>query len=144
MNREVNGTSMGNVSVDNEVIKNIALKAATDINGVYRPRRTFRQKIAHFIVRKDMADGVRLEFISESELKLSLKLTVEYGVNIPYITGSVQENVKRAVEYMTGLTVSEVAITITEVNLNKDIKLNLDFEGNADNPVSAVDDLDNI
>ena len=139
MTKEVDGSNLGNVSVDNEVIKNIALQAATDIEGIYKTRGSLMGKALHFLTKKERAYGVKLEFISDTELKISLQLTVGYGMNIPYITGTVQENVKRAIEYMTGLTVVEVNIKISQIDL-KHAGVRVEFKKNAGDPISAIDD----
>jgi uncharacterized alkaline shock family protein YloU len=123
MSTEYNDTSLGDISVNNEVIKNIALKAAVDTGGVERIKKGLMSKISDAVKRKDSAHGVRLEFSSGSELKITLKLMVEYGVNIPYVAGAVQENVKKAVENMTGLTVTEVGVKIVEIQGKKKVEV---------------------
>jgi len=100
------------ISVDNEVIKKIALKAATDVKGIYKIRKGVISKIWDALTKKDSADGVKLEFTNSSKVKITLELMVEYGVNIPYVAGAVQESVKRAVEFITDLVVTEVTVKI--------------------------------
>ena len=119
MSAEYNDTNLGDISVDNEVIKNIALKAATDIDGICSIRKGFMKRVCNSLTRRDSAVGVRLEFRSGSEVKINLKLMIEYGVNIPHVAGAVQESVKNAVDYMTGLSVAEVAVKIIEIQTKK-------------------------
>jgi len=119
MNAEYNEINLGDISINNEVIKNIALKAATEINGVYGLRTNMIKKIWNTLTKKEPAVGVTLEFISASEVKLTLKIMIGYGMNIPHYAGIVQENVKKAVEYMTGLNVAEVAVKVVEVEAQK-------------------------
>jgi len=47
---------------------------------------------------------------------------VEYGVRIPDVSWQIQENVKKAVETMTGLNVVEVNIHIQGVHIEKEVK----------------------
>ena len=115
MTAEYNETNLGDISINNEVIKNIALKAATEIKGVYGVKSNIFKKLLSSLMRKEPATGVSLEFVGGSEIKLALKIVVGYGLNIPHIAGIVQENVKKAIEHMTGLTVSEVSVKIVEV-----------------------------
>ena len=117
---EYSGTNLGDISIDNNVIKNIALKAAAEIPGIHEIRRGRLGKIWNTITRKGPACGVKLEFTSASELKITLRLMIEYGINIPETSEVVQESVKKAVEHMTGLTVSEVAVKIIGIEYNKD------------------------
>ena len=120
MNKEYDNTGLGDISVDNEVIKNIALKAATEIGGIYEIRKRRLVKIWNMLIKKNPARGVKLEFTDASELNITLKLLIEYGANIPHAAEAVQENVKKAVENMTSLTVAEVAVKI--VGMQKDNK----------------------
>jgi len=123
MNKEYDNTGLGDISVDNAVIKNIALKAATEIEGIHELGRGGRlTKIWNALAKKSAARGVKLEFTDASELNITLKLLTEYGTNIPYAAGAVQERVKKAVESMTGLTVAEVAVKIIGIHDELDIK----------------------
>ena len=45
------------------------------------------------------------------------KRQLEYGYNIPEVTGAVQDKVKNAIETMTGLSVEDVNIRVAGVNL---------------------------
>lgn len=119
MNTEYNGTNLGDISVDNEVIKNIALKAAADTKEIHAIQKGFIKRIWNLLIKRDSAVGVKLEFITGSEVKITLKLSIDYGVNIPSVAGTVQENVKSAVEYMTGVTVAEVAVKIVDIQTTK-------------------------
>lgn len=126
MSTEYNDTNLGDISIDNEVIKNIALKAAADTKGIHAIRKGFIKRIWNSLTKRDSAVGVKLEFITVSEVKITLKLMIEYGVNIPYIAGTVQENVKSVVEYMTGLAVTEVAVKIVGIEIKKGAIMEID------------------
>lgn len=119
MNAEYNESNLGDISINNDVIKNIALKAATDISGIHSTRVNFIKKMWNTLRKKDSATEVILEFINSSEIKITLRIMMEYGVNIPHLAGIAQENVKKEVEHMTGLTVTEVAVKIVEVDTEK-------------------------
>ena len=112
MVQEFRNAELGDISVDNEVIKNIALKAATDINGVYELKGGYISNIWNKLMRRGSARGVKLEFQNASEVKIILRLLVEYGVSIPDVAEEVQQNVKNVVEHMTGLNITEVAVSI--------------------------------
>ncbi|MFH0764242.1 MAG: Asp23/Gls24 family envelope stress response protein [Candidatus Omnitrophota bacterium] len=53
--------------------------------------------------------------MKESEVKLTVSIIVEYGIDIPRVADEVQENVKRAVEKMTGLVLAEVDVVVEGV-----------------------------
>jgi len=113
MNPKYDTAGTGDISVNNEVIKNIALKAATEIEGIHEIKRGRLGRIWRAVAKKSAASGVKLAFASDSEVSITLRLAVEYGRNIPDAAGAAQERVKKAVEHMTGLTVTEVAVKIT-------------------------------
>jgi uncharacterized alkaline shock family protein YloU len=71
--------------------------------------------------RKNLSKGVKVE-VGEKETAIDLYIVVEYGIRIPEIAWNIQENVKKAVENMTGLNVIEVNIHIQGVNFEKETK----------------------
>ena len=126
MSTEYSSTNLGDISINNEVIKNISLKASTEIEGIHEISRGYPEKIWKALTKKSSARGVKLEFANESEVTITLKLMIDYGMNIPDAAGAVQENVKKAVEHMTGLTVAEVAVKIVGIQPKKNIPLKED------------------
>jgi len=59
-------------------------------------------------------DGVKVE-VGEKEAAVDLYIIVQYGIRIPEVALAAQENVKRAIETMTGLTVVEVNVHVQGV-----------------------------
>ena len=53
--------------------------------------------------------------MGEKEAAVDLNVVVRYGAVIPEVCTSVQQNVKRAIEIMTGLDVVEVNVHVTNV-----------------------------
>ncbi len=60
------------------------------------------------------ARGVSVE-VGEEEAAIDLTLAVEYGAQIPRTTQAVRSNVINRVENLTGLRVTEVNITVNDV-----------------------------
>ncbi|MBU4376439.1 MAG: Asp23/Gls24 family envelope stress response protein [Candidatus Omnitrophica bacterium] len=110
---------LGDIRLDNEVIKNIAIKAATEVQGVHELQKGRIRDMWSTLTGKTSAMGARLDFRGNTELSIKLNLTVEYGVNITDAASAVQENVKKAVEYMTGLNVINVTVNIIGMHLRK-------------------------
>ncbi|MFA4981543.1 MAG: Asp23/Gls24 family envelope stress response protein [Candidatus Omnitrophota bacterium] len=109
-------TDLGMVRISNEAITAIASIAALEVRGVYKMGGGIRRTICDVFLRKSFGGGVRIQ-TKESEVKLTVFILVEYGVDIPRIADEVQENVKRAVEKMTGLVLSEVDVAVEGVRL---------------------------
>ena len=66
-----------------------------------------------------MSKGVRVE-VGEREAAIDLYIIAEYGYRIPEVAWKCQEEVKKAVEELSGLEVVEVNIHIQGVNIKDD------------------------
>jgi uncharacterized alkaline shock family protein YloU len=117
MNMDDRQTDNGAVRINNEVVALISGIAANEVDGVAGMGGGF--SIAEVFGKKSLNKGVRVE-IALGEAAIDLYIVVEYGRNIPEIAGHVQQNVKRQVEAMTGLSVVEVNVNIDGVQIHKD------------------------
>jgi uncharacterized alkaline shock family protein YloU len=101
----------GTIKIANEVVGIIAGLAATEISGVYGMSGGITGGITEVLGMKNLAKGVKVE-VGEKEAAIDLFVIMDYGVRIPDVSLQMQENVKRAVESMTGLTVVEVNVHV--------------------------------
>lgn len=118
-------TDLGAVKINNNAITTIASIAAMEVRGVHKIGGGVSKTLYEFFTKKNSLKGVKIQ-AGENELKLIIYITVEYGVDIPRIADDVQENVKRAVEKMTGLVLSGVDVVVEGVrspNINDEKKL---------------------
>jgi uncharacterized alkaline shock family protein YloU len=111
----------GKITFADEVVAIIAGLAATEIAGVAGMSGGIAGGIAEKLGRKNLSKGVKVE-VGEKEAAIDLFIIVDYGVRIPEIAWNIQENVKKAVETMTGLSVVEVNIHVQGVNFEKEAK----------------------
>ncbi len=107
-------TDLGAVRINNEAIATIASVAAMEIKGVHHMGGGLGRTLYEVLFRRASSKGVKIE-MGDSESKLTVSIVVDYGVDIPRIADEVQENVKRAVERMAGLVLSEVDVIIEGV-----------------------------
>jgi uncharacterized alkaline shock family protein YloU len=123
MDDEINATSgeYGNIKISDGVVSIIAGIAATEIEGVAGMSGGMVNGITEMLGRKNLNKGVKVE-VGDKESAIDLYIIVEYGAKIPEVAWKVQENVKKAVETMTGLKVVEVNIHIQGVNFAKEGK----------------------
>ena len=105
---------VGHVRISDEVVGVIAGIAATEVEGVAGMSGGFVGGLTEMLGKRNLAKGVRVE-VGEREAAIDLYIIVEYGVRIPRVAQQVQENVKQAVESMTGLEVVRVNIHIQGV-----------------------------
>lgn len=106
----------GHVRISDEVVGVIAGIAATEVEGVVGMSMGLVGGLSEMLGKKSPSRGVKVE-VGEKEAALDLFIVVEYGVRIPSIAQKVQDNVKRAVESMTGLKVVAVNIHIQGVGV---------------------------
>lgn len=112
---------VGTIRIADEVVGIIAGLAATEIAGVAGMSAGLVGGIAEMLGKKNLSKGVKVE-VGEREAAVDLFIIVEYGVRIPDVALTVQENVKRAIESMTGLDVVEVNIHVQGVGFGGEVK----------------------
>lgn len=116
MNSQVN---MGIVKISDEVVGVIAGLATTEINGIVGMSASLVGGITQILTgKKNLSKGVKVS-VGENNAAIDLFVVVEYGVRIPDVALKVQQNVKRAVESITGLEVSAVNIHVQNVMISK-------------------------
>jgi uncharacterized alkaline shock family protein YloU len=111
-------TDLGAVRIRNEVVSAIASVAALEVKGVVEMKRGITQGMLRVFGKKSFERGVRVN-LSEGEVKIDISVIVEYGAKIPEVAKKVQENVKKSVEEMTGLSLVEVNVNIRGVSQTK-------------------------
>ena len=62
-----------------------------------------------------MAKGIKVDK-TEGKVKIDVNIIVEYGTRIPDVAFEIQNRVKKSVESMTGLKVTEVNVHVQGVN----------------------------
>ncbi len=106
--------SLGSIRIADEVVSIIAGLAATEVEGIAGMSGGIAGGIAEMLGRKNFAKGVKVE-VGEKEAAVDLYIIVKYGVRIPDVALAAQENVKQAIETMTGLSVVEVNVHVQGV-----------------------------
>lgn len=104
----------GAVRIADDVVAIIAGLAATEVEGVAGMSGGIAGGIAEMLGRKNLSKGVKVE-VGETEAAVDIFLIVEFGARIPDVALKVQENVKKAVETMTGLRVVEINVHVQGV-----------------------------
>ncbi|OUM95118.1 MAG: alkaline-shock protein [Firmicutes bacterium ZCTH02-B6] len=112
---ETERTELGELRIANEVVAIIAGLAATEVQGVAGMSGGIAGGIAEMLGRKNLSKGVKVE-VGEEQAAVDLFVVVDYGVHIPTVAWNIQENVKRAIESMTGLQVVEVNVHVQGVH----------------------------
>ncbi len=120
MEPEVKETTTS-VKIGDDVVSVIAGLAASEVEGVAGMSGGIAGGIAELVGRKSMAKGVKVE-LKEADALINLNIIVNYGAKIPEIAANIQDNVKSAVETMTGLNVAEINIYVQGVSFPQPIE----------------------
>ena len=127
----------GTIKYANEVIATIAGVAASEVEGIAGMCTSggFSDMITGR--NRNVTRGVKVEVGSE-EASIDLYIVVEYGSPIQKVAQEVQENVRKAVEMMTGLRVICVDVHVQGVSFEKEKKATqTSFEAASSSPVLA-------
>lgn len=100
------------IKISNDVVASIAGIAVSEVPGVY----AMAGGITEIFGKKSLTKGIKVE-VGEKDTKIDVNIIVEYGVRIPDVAFEIQNRVKKAVETMTGLKVSNVNIHIQGINI---------------------------
>ena len=104
---------VGTVRIADEVVGIIAGLAASEVPGVSGMSGA---GLADMLGKRNPSKGVKVN-VGEREAAIELNVVIEYGMRIPEVALQVQENVKKAVESMTGLDVIEVNVYVQNVGI---------------------------
>ena len=110
----------GTITYANEVIATIAGVAANEVDGVAGMSVT--GGIGDIWSRnKNITKGVKVE-VGSQEASVDLYIIVEYGKPIQKVAAEVQENVRKALEGLTGLHVVKVDVHVQGVSFEMEKK----------------------
>jgi len=124
----------GKTIISDSVVAKIAGLAAREVEGVYALVSTGLGQavvgLARAVARQQSRDTGILVEVGEREAAVDVRLSAEYGVNIPAVAAAVRHNVINRVESMTGLIVKEVNVQVVDLYFP---------EGEAEPPVRRVE-----
>ena len=110
---------LGSVSIAKDVVRDIARLTATDVSGVAGLSGGVVGGIVERLGHKNVSRGVKVE-VGEKEVAIDIYVVVEFEYPIPEVAVNIQQQVKAAVEKMTGLTVVEVNIHVQGVSFEEE------------------------
>ena len=117
-NVDVDLENGGTIKYANEVIAIIAGVAASEIDGI--AGMCTSGGISDIIGRnRNITRGVKVE-VGGEEASVELYIIVEYGSPIQKVASDVQENVRKAIETMTGLHVVNVDVHVQGVSFERE------------------------
>lgn len=111
----------GKIVFATDVIATIASLAAADVKGVVGMGSGVVEGISQMLGRKNLTKGVKVD-VGTEEASVDVSIIVEYGFKIHEVCRNVQLAIKNAIETMTGLTVTEVNVSVQAISFEKSEK----------------------
>jgi Uncharacterized protein conserved in bacteria len=104
----------GNIRISDDVVATIAGMAALETPGIAGMSGGISEGLAKRLSGKNVQKGVSVE-VGQLEAAIDLRVIVQFGIPIQSVCRQLQDNVRQAVENMTGLHVVEVNVKVEGV-----------------------------
>jgi uncharacterized alkaline shock family protein YloU len=111
----------GLIRISDDVVSTIAGLAALETPGIAAMSGGISEGLAKRLSGKNVQKGVSVE-VGQLEAAIDLRIIVNYGSKIQEVCRDLQQNVREAVENMTGLSVVEVNIKVEGVAFREEEK----------------------
>lgn len=96
----------------------VASVAAREVRGVHELGGTMARALGSVTQRVGVSDersqGVSVE-VGEREAAVDLSVVIDFGESIPRVVDAIRENVIRRIEGITGLSVTEVNVSVNDL-----------------------------
>lgn len=111
----------GVIKIHENVIATIVRKATCAVDGVIRlAGSAIVDNIAEIVGSRKMHDRAISVEISESDVKIEVKVKLVYGAHVPSVAAEIQNAIMEQVESITGMTVSQVNVVIDALEESDD------------------------
>jgi uncharacterized alkaline shock family protein YloU len=108
----------GNTTIADAVVTKVAGIAAREVPGVHdlgggvsRALGSVTQRVG---IGDELSQGVSVE-VGEREAAVDLTVIIDFGESIPQVSQAVRDNVVKRIEGITGLSVTEVNVTVNDL-----------------------------
>lgn len=108
-----NTNSTGNLKISNNVIATVAKIAVLEVEGV-ADVSLGSTSMHRWFAKTTYAKPIKVS-VENGSAMLEICIVVKNGCNIPQLSLKIQQNVKSAIESMTGLVVSKVDIVVSGI-----------------------------
>ena len=120
----LDATSNGTVYFVSDVLATIAGLAVTEVEGVANTVSGNGSFVDMFARKaqsnsKNLTRGIKVDVVG-NDVTVNVTIIVEYGSPVPEVASSIQENVKKAIETMTGMNVKSVDVHVQGVSFERE------------------------
>lgn len=113
----------GSTAIADAVVEKVASIAAREVAGVHELGGQTARAVGTVTQAVGLGDqrsqGVSVE-VGEREAAIDLTVVMEYGESIPQVANAIRENVIKRIEGITGLSVTEVNVTVNDLHFPGD------------------------
>ena len=104
----------GRISIAEDVIASIARIAAEKVDGIAHSSGSGGSGLMSIFSGEDVAPNIKTE-LSNEDVRVELRISVEYGYPVHEVAQGVQQNVQRDIEQLAGVTVANVDVFVKKV-----------------------------
>jgi uncharacterized alkaline shock family protein YloU len=104
----------GRISIAEDVISSIARIAAEKVDGIAHSSSGGGGGLMSIFGGEDVAPNIRTE-LSDEDVRVELRISVEYGYPVHEVAQGVQQNVQRDIEQLAGVEVAHVDVFVKKV-----------------------------
>jgi len=120
MDNKYENEEMGILKISDDVIATIAKTAVLEVEGVVSLSSTIAKDIRGIINPGSATKGIDVRREKNDELVINIGITVKYGnIKITDIARSVQENVERGINSMTGMKINAINVTVLGITFKE-------------------------
>lgn len=130
-NVQLDDNQNGSVTFATDVVATIAGLAATEVEGV-TSMVGVGSGLADILNRRGQAarnltKGVKVE-VQDGRVSVQVSIIIDYGCPVPEVAANIQENVKKAIETMSGLAVSSVDVHVQGISFERELRATAEIE----------------
>ena len=128
---ERDSDSTGTITYANEVIAIISGVAANEVEGVAGMTGS-GGSLADILGRRgqssrNLTKGVKVD-VQDGKVQVHVGIIIDYGSPVPEVATNIQENVKKAVETMSGLSVSNIDVHVQAMSFERENRATAEIE----------------
>ena len=131
-NVQLDTNQNGSVTFATDVIATIAALAANEVEGVAGMAGGSSGSLVDILGRRGQASrnltkGIKVD-VQDGKVAVNVGIIIDYGNPVPEVAHNIQENVKKAVEMMSGLTVSNVDVHVQAMSFERENRAAAEIE----------------
>ena len=131
MNCNLNNGTNAKICFASDVLATIAGLSLTEVEGIaggmrYSGLVADKKTKKNALNIKALTKGVKVE-VTDELVSVNISIVAEYGYSVQEVCRNIQENVKKTIETMTGMTVKNVDVHVSGISFDKENRENAEM-----------------